>query len=113
MPDSLELLTSGMCLFEVLFTTRCDYGKNVKKMRDVLVKKKSGRGDFPPSTWKITIYRIIEDSRRFFSFEVPYEVLGDGSDPYSVDHPESELGETIRKLKNNEDLTARMAHIPS
>jgi hypothetical protein len=82
-------------------------------MRDVLVKKKSDRDLFPPLTWKIMVYRIIEDSRRFFSFEVPYDMLVDGSDPYSVDHPESELGKTIKKLKNNEDLTARMAHIPS
>ena len=48
MLDSLELLASGMCLFEVLFTSKCEYSEKFKKMRDVLVKKKSDRGDFPP-----------------------------------------------------------------
>ena len=102
MLHSLELLASGMCVFEVVFTAECEYGENLKKMRnvlgkkkmrDVLVKKKIYRGDFPPSIWKIMVYRIIEDSQRFFSFEVPYDVLVEGSDPYSVDQPESELGE--------------------
>ena len=93
MLDSLDLLASGMCIFEVLFTSGCDYGNNLKKMRGVLVKKKIDRGDFPSSTWKIMVYLIIEDSRRFFSFEVPYDVLLEGSNPYSVDQPESELGE--------------------